>query len=141
MKRFSVSLEDDLLRRFDEYLRERSFKNRSEAVRDLIRDAFLRREWEEDGNVIGVISLVYDHATPQLQSKITGLQHDFHERIISTTHVHVDHENCLEIIIVSGMASNISSLADRLQAIRGVRNCNLSVTAAGDGSGHSHSHN
>ncbi len=138
MKRFSVSMEEDLLDRFDDYLTARSYRNRSEAVRDLIRDAFVRREWDEDGRVIGVISLVYDHSTPQLQSRITGLQHDFHERIISTTHVHVDHDNCLEVIIVSGLATRISELTDRLKAIRGVRNCSLSVTTVEHESGGRH---
>jgi CopG family nickel-responsive transcriptional regulator len=144
MKRFSVSMEEELLARFDDYLQAHAYKNRSEAVRDLIRDAFVKREWNEDGEVIGVISLVYDHEIPQLQSRITKLQHDFHHRIISTTHVHIDHDNCLEVVIVSGPASNIASLANSLQAIRGVRNCNLSVTSVRHdeeaGSGHRHTH-
>ncbi len=141
MKRFSVSLEKELLRRFDEHIASRSYSNRSEAVRDLIRDSFVRREWDEDGEVIGLISLVYNHAMPQLQRRITKLQHDFHDRIVSTTHVHVDHDNCLEVIIVSGSATSISSLADGLSAIRGVRNCNLSVTALRDDStDHGHIH-
>ena len=134
-KRFSISLEEDLLRRFDEYITLRSYSNRSEAVRDLIRDSFVRREWDEDGHVIGVISLVYNHGSPQLQQRITRHQHDSHERIVSTTHVHIDHDNCLEVIIVSGPATGIAALADGLSAIRGVRNCSLSVTALGDDSG------
>ena len=143
MMRFSVSLEKDMLRRFDEHIESRSYSNRSEAVRDLIRDSFVRREWDEGGQVIGVVSLVYNHGKPQLQRRITQLQHDFNERIVSTTHVHVDHENCLEVIIVSGSAAGISALADGLSAIRGVRNCSLSVTALRDGSadhGHIHTH-
>lgn len=131
LKRFSISLEETLLNQFDEYIHARSYINRSEAIRDLIRSAFVRRDWEENGNVTGVISLVYDHSRPQLQSKVTQLQHDCHEQIISATHVHVDHENCLEVIIVSGTAGNISALADGLSAVRGVRNCSLSMTETG----------
>lgn len=128
LKRISVSLEESLLDQFDEYIASRSYSNRSEAVRDLIRDSFVRRDWEEDGTVIGVISLVYDHGEPQLQTRITQLQHDCHDQIISTTHVHVDHNDCLEVIIVSGNARSISTLTDTLSAVRGVRNCSLSTT-------------
>jgi CopG family transcriptional regulator, nickel-responsive regulator len=131
VKRFSVSLEVSLLDRFDEYIAGRSYNNRSEAVRDLIRDSFVRRDWEEDGTSIGVISLIYDHSQPQLQARITQLQHDCHDQIISTTHVHVDHNDCLEVIIVSGNARSISALSDTLSALRGVRNCSLSTTGTG----------
>ena len=131
LKRFSVSLEEALLRRFDEHIATRSYGNRSEAIRDLIRDAFVRRDWEEDGSVIGVISLVYDHSQPQLQTRITGIQHDSHDHIISSTHVHVDQHDCLEVIIVSGSSRSISTLADNLSAVRGVRNCSLSATGSG----------
>ncbi len=131
LKRFTVSLEDSLLGRFDEYIGARSYSNRSEAVRDMIRDSLIRRNWEEDRNVLGVITLVYDHSQPQLQSRITQLQHDCHDQIISSTHVHVDHDDCLEVIIVSGNARRISALTDSLSAVRGVRNCSLSTTGAG----------
>ena len=133
LRRFSVSLEESLLDRFDEYIAAHSYSNRSEAVRDLIRDSFLRRDWEEDGSVIGVISLVYDHSQPKLQARITELQHDCHDQIISTTHVHVDHDDCLEVIIANGNARRVSALADALSAVRGVRNCSLSTTGTGGG--------
>jgi CopG family transcriptional regulator, nickel-responsive regulator len=139
VKRFSVSLEVSLLDRFDEYIAGRSYNNRSEAVRDLIRDSFVRRDWEEDGTAIGVISLIYDHSQPQLQARITQLQHDCHDQIISTTHVHVDHHDCLEVIIVSGNARSISALSDTLSALRGVRNCSLSTTGT-DIADHDHPH-
>ena len=139
VKRFSVSLDVSLLDRFDEYIMARSYNNRSEAVRDLIRDSFVRRNWEEDGTAIGVISLVYDHSQPQLQARITRLQHDCHDQIISATHVHVDHIDCLEVIIVSGNARSISDLADSLAALRGVRNCSLSTAGTGI-TDHNHPH-
>lgn len=133
LKRFSVSLEEALFDRFDEYIASRSYDNRSEAIRDLIRDALVRRDWDENGQVIGVISLVYDHSRPQLQTTITRLQHESHDRIVSATHVHVDRDDCLEVIIVSGNAGSVSALADSLSAVRGVRNCSLSLTGTGDG--------
>lgn len=130
VKRFTVSLEEPLLDRFDEFIASHSYSNRSEAIRDLIRESLMRRDWEENRDVIGVISLVYDHSQLQLQSRITRLQHECHDQIISTTHVHVDHDNCLEVIIVGGKAGNIRVLVDSLSAIRGVRNCSLSTTGA-----------
>ena len=140
LKRFSVSLEESLLDQFDEYISERSYSNRSEAVRDMIRNSFTRRNWEQNQNVLGVITLVYNHSQPQLQSRITSLQHDCHDQIISSTHVHVDYEDCLEVIIVKGNARIISALADSLSAVRGVRNCRLSTTGAGNLSkNHNHS--
>lgn len=141
LKRFSISLEDTLLDQFDGYIRAHSYGNRSEAIRDLIRASFVRRDWEEDGIVTGVISLVYDHSKPQLQSRITALQHDCHDQIISATHVHVDHEICLEVIIVNGKAGEISALSDNLSAVRGVRNCSLSMSGTGNStSGHARPH-
>jgi len=140
LKRFSVSLESDLLSRFDEYIGDRSYDNRSEAIRDLIRNALVVRDWEADRDVIGVISLVYNHEQPQLQKRITAAQHETHEHIVSTTHVHIDHDNCLEVIIVKGSAGSITRLADNLSAIRGVRNCSLS-TSGTEGQGESdHAH-
>jgi CopG family nickel-responsive transcriptional regulator len=140
LKRFSVSLDSGLLSGFDDYIRARSYGNRSEAVRDLIRNSLVLRDWEENRDVIGVISLVYNHDQPQVQKRITAAQHDSHKRIVSATHVHIDHDNCLEVIIVRGSAGSITRLADRLSAIRGVRNCSLSTTGTGDEREVAHAH-
>lgn len=102
LKRFSISLEDNLLADFDRYIDQQQYNNRSEAIRDLIRKVLVRKEWETDKQVMGVISLVYDHHQHQLQKKVTEIQHDSHQHIVSTTHVHMDHDNCLEVIIVRG---------------------------------------
>ena len=104
LKRFSISLENNLLRSFDTYINAQSYNNRSEAIRDLIRKALVKQEWESDSKVMGVITLVYDHHQHQLQEKVTEVQHDYHHHIVSTTHVHMDHNNCLEVIIVKGKA-------------------------------------
>ncbi len=131
LRRFSVSLEEELLEQFDSYIRERGYVNRSEAVRDLIRKEFINEEWEQDGDVAGVVTLVYNHHQPQLQEKITEIQHDYYTLITSTTHVHMDHHNCLEVIIVKGKASRIREMAEKVIAMRGVKNGNLTMTSTG----------
>jgi CopG family nickel-responsive transcriptional regulator len=131
LKRFSISLEEKLLNIFDQHIRDRAYNNRSEAIRDLIRKAFVKEEWESDKPVMGVISLVYDHHQHKLQEKVTLVQHDFHHHIISTTHVHMDHDNCLEVIVVKGKAHEVKELADRLIALKGVRDGNLAMSSTG----------
>ncbi len=131
LKRFSVSLEENLLAIFDSYIAERQYNNRSEAVRDLIRKAFVQKEWQVGKEVMGVVSLVYDHHQHKLQEKVTEVQHDYHDHIVSTTHVHMDHDNCLEVIIVKGKASEVRDLADRLISLKGVRDGNLAMSSTG----------
>ncbi len=132
LKRFSISLEENLLDSFDDYIKEQSYNNRSEAIRDLIRKSLVREEWQTDNKVImGVITLVYDHHQHQLQEKVTEVQHGYHHHIVSTTHVHMDHNNCLEVIIVKGKAQEVQDLADRLIALKGVRDGNLAMSSTG----------
>ncbi len=132
LKRFSISLEENLLDSFDSYIKEQSYNNRSEAIRDLIRKSLVKEEWATENKVImGVITLVYDHHQHQLQEKVTEVQHDYHHHIVSTTHVHMDHNNCLEVIIVRGKALEVQDLADRLIALRGVRDGNLAMSSTG----------
>ncbi|HIP38906.1 MAG TPA: nickel-responsive transcriptional regulator NikR [Desulfocapsa sulfexigens] len=131
LKRFTVSMEDNLLADFDDFIRDHHYKNRSEALRDLIRGRTIEKEWEADKDVMGVISLVYDHHQHKLQEKVTKLQHGFHNQIISTTHVHMDHHNCLEVIIVRGKTGEVRGLTDSLSALRGVRNASLSMSSTG----------
>ncbi len=131
LKRFSISLDEKLLTRFDEYLAPRGYSNRSEAVRDLIRKVLINEEWEQDSEVVGVVTLVYNHHQAQLQERITELQHDFHHQITSTTHVHMDHHNCLEVTIVKGRASLVKELAEKLIALRGVKDGTLTMSSTG----------
>ncbi len=131
LKRFSISLEEELLAIFDEQMKARSYSNRSEAIRDLIRKTFVKEEWEADKQVMGVISLVYDHHQHKLQEKVTEVQHDYHHHIVSTTHVHMDHDNCLEVIVVKGKAREVQELSDHLTALRGVRDGNLAMSSTG----------
>ena len=131
LKRFTVSMEDALLDDFDNFIRDHRYQNRSEALRDLIRGRIIEKEWQADKDVMGVISLVYDHHQHKLQEKVTELQHGFHHQIVSTTHVHMDHHNCLEVIIVRGKAGEVRRLSDSLRALRGVRNASLSMGSTG----------
>ncbi len=131
LKRFSISLEESLLEKFDQYILGHQYDNRSEAIRDLIRKVMVRKEWDADKQVMGVISLVFDHHEPRLQEKITLVQHDYHHHIISSTHVHMDHDNCMEVIIVKGQAGEVQELADRLTALRGIRDGNLAMSSTG----------
>ena len=132
IKRFSISLDDSLLAEFDEFILRRQYSNRSEAIRDLIRKSFVHDEWEAGKEVVGVISLVYDHHQYQLQERITELQHGFHHQIVSATHIHMDHDNCLEVIIVRGKAREVRDLAEKLTAIRGVKDGNLAMSSTGE---------
>jgi CopG family nickel-responsive transcriptional regulator len=120
LARFGVSLDEDLLVSFDRDIRKKKYKNRSEAIRDLIREKFVKKEWDENKDVAGVITLVYDHHKRELVGKLTSIQHDWHKVIVSSHHVHLDHNNCLESVVVKGKASDITELADSLKAIKGV---------------------
>lgn len=135
LKRFSISLDEQLLEQFDGYIRPRGYSNRSEAVRDLIRKVLVNEEWAQDSEVVGVVSIVYNHHQPQLQEKITELQHKYHQLITSTTHVHMEHHNCLEVTIVKGRATLVRELAENLMALRGVKDGNLAMSSTG---GHLH---
>ena len=131
LKRFTISLDEKLLERFDTVIKQQKYVNRSEAIRDLIRSSFVEEEWQADKDVIGVISMVYDHHQPKLQEKVTEIQHDYHHQIVSATHIHMDHHNCLEVVIVKGKAGSVNELADRLRSLRGVRNCKLAMSTTG----------
>lgn len=129
--RFGVSLEKDLLEKFDALIESRNYTNRSEAIRDLIRQELIKQEWLEGDEVAGAITLVYDHHKRDLLNKITDIQHDFQGIIISTQHIHLDHNNCLELIAVRGNPVQVQKLADKLRSIKGVKHGTLSMTTTG----------
>jgi len=120
-----------LLDRFDRLIRGKKYTNRSEALRDLIRKELVEVEWEEDREVAGAITYVYDRHRRELLNRLTDLQHDHQPIIISTQHVHLDHDRCLEIVAVRGRARAIRRLADALKAVKGVRHGTLSMTGTG----------
>jgi CopG family nickel-responsive transcriptional regulator len=132
--RFGVSLSEDLLLRFDDLCAEKSYQTRSEAIRDLIRGALVQKEWEDtDAETAGALSLVYDHHTSDLAQRLTEIQHDHHDIILSSMHVHLDHDNCLEVIVLKGPGSGIRDLADKLISTRGVKHGKLGLTTTGKG--------
>lgn len=133
--RFGVSLEGKLLDRFDRLIRKKNYTNRSEALRDLIRQELVKKEWDEGGEVAGAITFVYNHHKRDLLNKITDLQHDSQKVIISTQHIHLDHDNCLEIVAVKGKSKDVQKLADHIKAVKGVKHCALSITGMGRSTG------
>jgi CopG family transcriptional regulator, nickel-responsive regulator len=129
--RFGVSLESSLLEKYDRLIEKKSYSTRSEALRDLIRQELIKKEWEEDEEVAGAITFIYDHHHRGLASRLTDIQHDHQELIISSQHIHLDHHNCLEIVAVKGRATEVQKLAHALQSVKGVRHGTLSMTSTG----------
>ena len=129
--RFGVSLDGKLLSQFDSLIRGKNYTNRSEAVRDLIRQELIRKEWEGGGDVAGAITLIYAHHRKDVLGKVIDVQHDDQDLIISTQHIHLDHNNCLEIIAVQGRARDVIKLAATLKSIKGVRHSSLNMASTG----------
>ncbi|NTV21004.1 MAG: nickel-responsive transcriptional regulator NikR [Chlorobium limicola] len=129
--RFGVSLEKTLIDAFDRHISEQHYKSRSEALRDLIREELLKKQWREGGSVAGAIVMTYDHHKRELLNMLLDIQHDFQETIISTQHVHLDHHHCLEIIAVRGTAKQVEKLATQLKVQAGVKHLSLSISTAG----------
>jgi len=130
--RFSVSLAPTLLEQLDEMAAEKGYDNRSQAIADMIRSQLVEhRQRTDSGEIAGTITLVYDHHKPHLQATLTDIQHDHHDSILSTVHVHLDHHNCLEVLIVRGKASVVQKIADALIAAKGVKHGKLTVTTTG----------
>ncbi len=130
--RFGVSLEDSLLQRFDEHIHKLKYTNRSEAIRDLIREELVRQQWREDSEVTCAITLVYDHHHRGLVSRLLDIQHDYHHTIFSSQHIHLDHDNCLEIIITKGKAKVIEELYGKLKSSKGVKHAGFAMATVGD---------
>ncbi|HOJ27265.1 MAG TPA: nickel-responsive transcriptional regulator NikR [Candidatus Saccharicenans sp.] len=130
--RFSISLESELSRKFDSWMKKNSYKNRSEAVRDLIRDKLVEEEWKDDSKeVVAVLSLVYSHDSPELPRVLTDIQHQHHSLVISSTHIHLDKHNCLEVIIMKGQVGVIKKVASELLSLRRVKHGRLMMTTTG----------
>ncbi|HXX82192.1 MAG TPA: nickel-responsive transcriptional regulator NikR [Thermodesulfovibrionales bacterium] len=130
--RFGISLDKTLLERFDSLIGKKGYANRSEAIRDLIRDSLVIEEWETSASeTVGTITIVYSHETRELTDTLTDLQHHYHSSIISAMHIHLDEHNCLEVIVVRGKAKDIKAIADRLIGTKGVKHGKLTVTTTG----------
>jgi CopG family nickel-responsive transcriptional regulator len=125
VKRFGVSLEEELLERLDRLVTSHHFPNRSQAIRFLIRKNEVEEQWNMDMEVAGALVLIYDHHKRDIQKQMTALQHDYHCLIMSSQHIHLDHDMCLETITVKGKAKKLVNLADKLKAVKGIRHGEL----------------
>jgi CopG family nickel-responsive transcriptional regulator len=131
--RFGVSIEKQLLTDFDRLIEGKGYTNRSEAIRDLIRDCLVEEEWRnETGAAVGTVTLVYNHHLREMSDKLNDLQHQFHQEIVSVLHVHLDAHNCLEVLVVKGDKAMIQLIAGRLSSIKGVKHCKLVTTSTGE---------
>ncbi|MFA5113350.1 MAG: nickel-responsive transcriptional regulator NikR [Candidatus Margulisiibacteriota bacterium] len=130
-KRFGVSIPDELLAKLDKLAKKKGYSNRSEVLRDLVRDRFVDEEWAAPlSEVVGTVTLVYNHHSHDLSDKLADLQHSHFKNIISTTHIHLDHHNCLEVLVVRGKSRKVKDIADRLIATKGVKHGKLVMTSA-----------
>ena len=133
LERFGVSIPGPLLHDFDKAIARANYANRSEAIRDLIRNYLVREQWDTpDAEVVGTLTLVYDHHTHDLEDVLTEMQHRHCEAIVCSTHVHLDAHNCLEVVIVRGSSAEVRAIANSLLSTRGVKHGGLTATATGE---------
>jgi CopG family transcriptional regulator, nickel-responsive regulator len=132
LSRIGVAIDTDLLEKFDRLIAQRKYTNRSEAFRDLIRDELVEKTWESpESEVAGTVTLVYDHHVRLLNEKLTDIQHDHHRVIVSTLHVHLDHDHCLEVLVLRGKSKDVRRVADTLISTKGVKHGRLTITTSG----------
>jgi len=130
--RFGMSIDERLLSRFDDLISDKGYANRSEAIRDLIRNTLVNDQWENnDEDTIGTVTLVYDHHIRELSDKLIDHQHTHYKHIISSMHVHMDHDHCLEVVVLKGKPSEIKKISDTLIGAKGVKHGKLVATTAG----------
>ena len=132
LSRIGVAIDSSLLNKFDQLIARHGYTNRSEAFRDLIRDRLVEESWESpEHKVVGTVSIVYDHHVRLLNEKLTEMQHQHHRAILSTLHVHLDHDNCLEVLVVRGRSAAVRQIADALISTKGVKHGRLTITTSG----------
>ncbi|HIJ96093.1 MAG TPA: nickel-responsive transcriptional regulator NikR [Desulfuromonadales bacterium] len=131
--RFGISLDEKLLQNFDQLIEQKSYMNRSEAIRDLIRASIVEEKCgSEDQEAVGTVTLVYNHHVRELSDKLTEHQHSHHEQIVSALHVHLDAHNCLEVLVIRGTVSTIKQISHELIGVKGVKHGKLVLTTTGD---------
>jgi CopG family transcriptional regulator, nickel-responsive regulator len=135
LERIGISLEQDLLAQFDKLIAEKGYVNRSEAVRDLIRDSLVQREWASRGREekVAVVTLVYDHDSASLTQKLAHIQHENHRAVVSALHVHLDPHNCLEVLVLRGRGKDVSAMGDGLVSTKGVKYGKVVPATTGEG--------
>ncbi len=129
--RFGISMPTELSAKFDLLIKKKKYSNRSEAIRDLIRRFLIEDEIINDGEVIGVVSILYNHHQRELSEKLTTVQHEYHHLVLSAMHIHLDHDHCVEVIIMQGLSQEVKNLADTLIATKGVKHGSLNITSTG----------
>ena len=129
--RFGLSLGKELLTKFDKHIKEKNYPTRSKAIGDLIRENLVKKEWTEGKEVVGTITLVYNHHRRELVNRLTDVEHDFHQLIVSSQHIHLDEDNCLEIVVVKGKPKEIDKLAQSLKSTKGVKHGSLTMATTG----------
>lgn len=128
--RFSVSLEEDLLKELDSYTSDNNFSNRSQALRHLIEKNIVERKWHCNNVVAGAVVMIFDHTRNEIITRSNEVQHEYYDLILSSQHFHLDHENCLEIIALKGPANDLTELADKLISIKGIKHGKLVMSKA-----------
>ncbi|MEA2004780.1 MAG: nickel-responsive transcriptional regulator NikR [Acidobacteriota bacterium] len=132
ISRFGVSVETELLKRFDELIEKAGYPTRSEAIRDLIRERLVEEEWKNpEKETIGILGLVYDHEIRELTENLNRIQHQYINTIVSSTHIHLDHHNCLEVIVMKGKSAVVKAVSDKLLSTRSVKHGKLLMTTTG----------
>lgn len=131
LSRFSISIEKRLLERLEGLVKKSNYANRSEFVRDLLRERLVEEEWKSNEEVVGTITLVYDHDTRELSKKLTRLQHHHHDLVLASTHVHLDEHMCAEMVLAKGKAGKIEEVANLLRQQKGVLHASLSLSSTG----------
>lgn len=129
--RFGVSIEESLLKKFDQLIRKQNYKNRSEALRDLIRAELVSEEWSKKVTITSGIAFVYNHHKRQLVNKLLDVQHDYHDIVVSSQHIHLDHDNCLEIVVVKGNSEKVRDLFYSIKALKGVKHIDILKSTTG----------
>jgi CopG family nickel-responsive transcriptional regulator len=129
--RFGISIEESLSSKFDRFIKEKNYTNRSEAIRDLIRETFVKEAWKKNRIVSGAITMIYDHHQRMLVEKLIDVQHNYSKLIVSSQHVHLNRYDCLEIVVVKGASKKIQNLSDKLKSIKGVKHVSLAMTSVG----------
>jgi CopG family nickel-responsive transcriptional regulator len=141
LSRIGIALDSELLKRFDRSIARRGYTNRSEAFRDLIRDRLVsERTAAPEAIVVGTVTLIYDHHASGITEKLTEIQHEHHELVVSTSHAHLDHDSCLEVLIVRGKSAKVDQFADLLIGLKGVQHGRLVMTVPAHAIEHSHGH-
>lgn len=127
--RFGVSIEPELLKKFDKLIKKKGYTNRSEAIRDIIRKNLITEKTQDSqAEAIGTLTMIYDHHTGNLTNRLLDIQHEHTKEILSTTHIHIDHHNCLEVLVLKGKTGNIQKLADNIKSLKGIKHGELVIT-------------